>query len=185
MVILLFTLISFLSTIVWDNQLLPVPKPTSSLFTVSTAVDTNESGSKFIAYCFAEKQGYSKFGNYTGTYTTTAANSDYETSSPYDGPFIYTGFKPAWLMIKRIDDTNNWYIFDNTRDSYQNPFADIMEANSNIVENADTARGDFLSNGVKIRSTANAFNASSGTYIYMAFAESPFVSSAGVPTTAK
>ena len=60
-----------------------------------------------------------------------------------------------------------------------------MEANSNIVENADTGRGDFLSNGVKIRSTANAFNASSGTYIYMAFAESPFVSSAGVPTTAK
>ena len=146
--------------------------PTSTVFSVGTDVAVNNNTQNYVAYCFAQKQGYSKFGSYEG-------------NGNANGTFVYTGFKPAWLMIKRVDDTNNWYIFDNTRDSYQNPFADIMEANSNIVENADTARGDFLSNGVKIRSTANAFNASSGTYIYMAFAESPFVSSAGVPTTAK
>ena len=146
--------------------------PSSTVFSVGNYSVVNTNNASYIAYAFTEKQGFSRFGTYEGNGNT-------------DGPFVYTGFKPAWLVIKRIDDTNNWYIFDNTRDSYQNPFADIMEANSNIVENADTGRGDFLSNGVKIRSTANAFNNSSGTYIYMAFAESPFVSSAGVPTTAK
>ena len=74
---------------------------------------------------------------------------------------------------------------DNTRDSYQNPFQDLISANLNDAENADTARGDFVSNGFKIRSTANAFNADGGNYVYMAFAEHPFVSSKGVPVTAK
>ena len=126
----------------------------------------------YIAYVFASIQGYSKFDSYTGNGST-------------DGPCIYTGFKPAWLIIKRIDSANDWFIFDNNRDSYQNPFADILLSNTSAVENADTGRGDFLSNGFKIRSSANAFNANNGVYIYAAFAESPFVSSAGVPTTAE
>jgi hypothetical protein len=88
-------------------------------------------------------------------------------------------------MIKRTDTSNNWHIFDNKRDDYQNPIADILFANDSQAENADTARGDFLSNGFKIRSTAAAFNTSSGTYLYMAFAEHPFVSSEGIPVTAK
>ena len=88
-------------------------------------------------------------------------------------------------MLKRTDSTNDWIIFDNKRDAYQNPIADYLFANTNDAENADTARGDFLSNGVKIRSSANAFNADGGSYIYMAFAEHPFVTSGGVPVTAK
>jgi hypothetical protein len=147
------------------------PAFTTSIFNVdyNNIVTQNHN---YIAYVFATIQGFSKFDSYTGNGST-------------NGPFVYTGFKPAWLMIKRIDSANNWYIFDNNRDSYQNPFADIMEANSNVVENADTGRGDFLSNGFKILSSAAAFNADNGVYIYAAFAENPFVSSTGVPTTAK
>jgi hypothetical protein len=102
-----------------------------------------------------------------------------------DGPFIYTGFKPAWLMVKRTDASNDWFIIDNTRDDYQNPFADLLSPNLSDAENANTPRGDFLSNGFKWQVYPNAFNAGDGQYFYMAFAESPFVSSAGVPTTAK
>ena len=145
--------------------------PSSTVVTLGSFDNSNDNDS-MVAYCFAEKQGYSKFGSYTG-------------NGNADGVFVHTGFKPAWFMLKRTDSANDWIMFDNKRDAYQNPFADYLFANLSDAENADTARGDFLSNGVKIRSSANAFNASSGTYIYMAFAKHPFVSSEGVPVTAK
>tara|TARA_A100001015_G_scaffold52899_1_gene57969 strand:+ start:659 stop:1741 length:1083 start_codon:yes stop_codon:yes gene_type:complete len=147
------------------------PDFTTSIFNVdyNNIVTQNHD---YVAYVFATIQGYSKFGKYVGN------GND-------NGSFIYTGFKPAWLIIKRLDAANNWFIIDTKRDDYQNPFADLLIADGTDAENANTARGDLLSNGFKWRVSANAFNANGGQYIYAAFAESPFVSSAGVPTTAK
>ena len=147
-------------------------EPTSSVFTLKTNNEVNGDAETYVAWCWAPIKGYSKFGKYTGD-----GNSA--------GPFVHTGFKPAYLMIRRTDATQHFYCIDNTRDSYQNPFQDLISPNLNDAENANTARGDFLSNGFKIRSTANAFNADGGNYVYMAFAEHPFVSSKGVPVTAK
>ena len=138
--------------------------PTSSVITFNTAGD-------FVGYCFKSIQGYSKIGTYTGN-----ANAD--------GPFVYTGFKPAWLMIKRTDAENSWYILDSTRGS-TNPVSAELESNTTGVEATSNVRLDILSNGFKIRTSGAAYNASGGTYIYMAFAEHPFVSSKGVPVTAR
>jgi len=125
-----------------------------------------------IGYCFAEKQGYSKFGSYTGN-----ANPD--------GPFIYTGFKPAWVMIKRTDSAASWLIFDNKRPGY-NGTGHRLYSSASDGEDTDTGDSvDLLSNGFKFRGGSSSSNANGGTYIYMAFAEHPFVSSEGVPTTAR
>ena len=152
---------------VWNST-----SPTSTLFTLGNSGGINGNTQTYVAYCFKSIQGYSKMGTYVGN------GSD-------DGPFIYTGFKPAWLMIKRTDTTADWFIIDNKRDDYQNPFADLLSPNLADAENANTPRGDFTSNGFKWRVSPNALNKVDNTYFYMAFAESPFVSSAGVPTTAK
>jgi len=144
--------------------------PTTSVFSVGTADNTNRSSSPMIAYCFAEKQGYSKFGGYTG-------NGD------VDGPFIYTGFRPAMVIAKRTDSSGYWRIRDNKRSPYN-----VID----VVLRPDTAEAevteddhDFLSNGFKVRTTGPENNADGGTYLYMAFAESPFVNSNGVPTNAR
>ena len=141
----------------------------------STFVDGNGSSSEdFIAYCFKNIQGYSKFDGYSG-------------NGQLNGPFIYTGFKPAWLMIKRTDGGNNeWTIFNNKSDPY-NEMTKNINASTNGAEDTNTAYDDcdFLSNGFKIREDNDDINNSSGTYVYMAFAESPFVSSEGVPCTAR
>ena len=134
----------------------------------------NADGSTYVCYAFKEIQGYSKFGSYTG-------------NGNADGPFIYLGFKPAWVVIKRTDSTNNWGIFDSTRDTF-NQVGKQLYANGTEAEDADAAHSsgrDYLSNGFKLRETGNAINGSSATYIYMAFAEHPFVSSKGVPCTAR
>ena len=147
-------------------------EPTSSLFTVSTAVDTNENTSNFIAYCFAEKKGYSKFGSYTG-------------NSNADGTFVYTGFKPAWVVIKRTDTTANWHMLDNKRDPINEADATLL-ANDSGAEFESSNDVDFLSNGFKLR--ANQTSTNVGTYIYMAFAENPFVgndSGTAVPVVAR
>jgi hypothetical protein len=124
-----------------------------------------------IAYCFAEKQGYSKFGSYTG-------------NGSADGPFVYTGFKPAWIMVKRTSASGeNWNIRDNKR-SPINPANENLLANNNRAEENYYAT-DLVSNGFKIRTSEAGHNTSGATYVYMAFAESPFVSSEGVPTTAR
>ena len=145
--------------------------PTSSVFTVGGDGSMNgTSGKNIVAYCFAEKQGYSKFGSYIG-------NGD------ADGPFVYTGFKPAWIIIKRSDSAEGWHILDNKRDF--NEKNTRLQAESTNVDHTSENGLDMLSNGFKIRTSWAGHNASSGTYIYMAFAEHPFVSSKGVPVTAR
>ena len=143
--------------------------PSSTVFTVNTLNVANGNNLEYIAYCFAEIQGYSKFGNYKGNNST-------------DGPFVYTGFTPAWVMIKRTDGgTNNWPIWDYERGVYNGARAELY-ANLNNAEATDSAI-DILSNGFKLRNASTEWN--NGTsYIYMAFAKHPFVSSKGVPTTA-
>ena len=146
--------------------------PTSSVFTVTTAHNVNADAEKYIAYCFKSIQGYSKFGSYTG-------NGD------ADGPFIYTGFKPAWTMIKRSDAADQWNIYDNKRD-IDNDVHQRLTANSSDDESTNVDPGvDYLSNGIKIRTDDDNFNNDGGVYIYMAFAEQPFVTSGGVPCTAR
>ena len=147
-------------------------EPASSVFSVGASGTTNPSSGTMIAYCFAEKQGYSKFGSYTG-------------NGNADGTFVYTGFKPAWVLIKQSSVANEeWQLLDNKRNTF-NPTNTALFPSSSVVENSGNDRSDFLSNGFKCRSTSAGVNSSGQTYIYMAFAESPFVSSGGVPTTAR
>ena len=144
--------------------------PTSSVFTLGTHDRVNKDGNTYIAYCFAEKQGYSKFGGYTG-------------NGNADGPFVYTGFSPAWLMIKRTDSGEGWHMVDHKRDVNENNTR--LQAESSGADDTSEGGLDMLSNGFKIRTAWAGFNADGGTYVYMAFAESPFVSSTGIPTTAR
>jgi hypothetical protein len=145
-------------------------EPTSSVFSVGTANNTNYNGEAIIAYCFAEKQGYSKFGSYVG-------------NGNADGTFVYTGFKVAMIICKNTGAAEDWIIKDNTRD-IDNPVDDVLYPNGDYAED-DGATVDFLSNGFKCRTTAANTNQSGNTFIYMAFAENPFVSSTGVPATAR
>jgi len=155
----------------WQNT-----TPTSSVFSVGTSASVNESGKNQLAYCFAEIKGYSKFGSYTGNGST-------------DGTFVYTGFKPAFILTKRTDTVGQWYLKDTKRSSSGgfNTVGTYLKPNSSDAEgtNDGAEATDILSNGFKQRNTEGNMNASGGTYIYMAFAESPFVSSDGVPTTAR
>ena len=144
--------------------------PTSSVVSLGSSTVTNESSAEMIAYCFAEKTGYSKFGSYTG-------------NGNADGTFVYTGFKPAWIICKRSSGTGNWQMFDSKREGY-NVDNDGLQANLSNAEATDDDL-DILSNGFKFRGTGNDLNGSGSTYIYMAFAENPFVNSNGVPTNAR
>ena len=146
--------------------------PTSTLFWSDQAAIG--SAGTMIAYCFAAIKGYSKFGSYTGNGST-------------DGTFVYTGFMPKFIMIKRTDSADNpWAIYDTVRDT-NNPNTFLLRANTSNAEADDSGYSDHdhLSNGFKLRQTWSGINASGGTYIYMAFAENPFVSSTGIPTTAR
>ena len=134
--------------------------PTSALINLSTESGVNGSGSEHIAYCFADKVGYSKFGKYTGNGST-------------DGTFVYTGFKPAFVMTKRTDSTGNWQILDNKRDVYNPAITALFPDTTDPDTTSYTT--DFFSNGFKQRVTSGSRNASGGTYIYMAFAEEPLV----------
>ena len=146
--------------------------PTSTTLSFGTNPAFNGNGSTHVAYCFAEIQGYSKIGTYTGNGST-------------NGTFVYLGFKVSWVMLKRTDSAASWLIFDNKRD-IDNVVSHRVYANATDAEDSDTGSAiDFLSNGFKCRSSDSSTNTSSGTYIYMAFAENPFVSSEGVPTTAR
>ena len=133
----------------------------------------NQGGSyNYVAYCFAEKTGFSKFGSYTG-------------NGNADGSFIYTGFKPAWFLVKKSSASGeDWGIYDNKR----NTFNEVDEALFPSATTAETNVGDgldFCSNGIKIRDSGGELNTSGATYIYMAFAEEPLVSSNGVPAVAR
>ena len=145
--------------------------PTSTVFSSASSVEVNESSKTFIAYCFTEIKGYSKFGIYTG-------------NGNANGTFVYTGFKPAWLMIKSSSlSSTSWVIHDNKRDTFNIAKNNLDADNSDAEANLD--RLDILSNGFKSRSTLNFNNRSGETYIYMAFAECPLVGDGTNPTTAR
>ena len=144
--------------------------PSSSVFTVGDQTGNNANNKNIIAYCFAEKQGYSKFGSYTG-------------NGNADGTFVYTGFKPSFVLLKQTNDANYWNIYDNKRD-VDNAVGKRLHPNVSDAEISATDM-DFLSNGFKLRNSGANQNGSGSTYIYMAFAENPFVTSTGVPATAR
>ena len=153
---------------------------TSSIFYLGDSGLVNGNGRTYVAYCFAEIEGYSKMGTYTGNGTGSFG--------PFaGGTFVYTGFKPAWLMIKRTDGANGWTMFDNKRDPH-NVVGNQLSANSTAAEEGDASHHserDFLSNGFKLKGNGNDVNADGANYLYMAFAEQPFVDSNGVPVTAR
>jgi hypothetical protein len=141
---------------------------TSTVFNIGSGGNVNISGGTFVAYCFAPVSGYSSFGSYTG-------------NGSADGPFVYTGFRPRWVMAKRTDTTGNWWIIDTARDIYNVSDKRLSPNLSQQEFSGDTAGGlpvifwDLLSNGFKAKSAGGEWvNASGGTYIYAAFAESPF-----------
>ena len=147
-------------------------EPTSSVFTVDTAGDINGSSDTFIAYLFSEIKGYSKFSSYKG-------------NGNANGTFVYTGFRPAWVMSKRTDATDGWRIRDAKR-YVDNPAQHRLLANASDAEVVASSQDtDFLSNGFKIRNSDSGYNASGGTYIYLAFASNPFVNSNGAPANAR
>jgi hypothetical protein len=134
--------------------------PTSTVFSLGTDVGTNQSGSTFVAYCFAPIAGYSAFGSYTGNGST-------------NGPFIYCGFRPAYVLIKG-NNTSNWFVMDATRSTY-NVVMNKLYPNDNGFERTSTAELDLLSNGFKMRVDDATYENQNGTaYIYMAFASNPF-----------
>ena len=145
-------------------------EPTTSVFSVGTNTHVNESSATYVAYCFAEKQGYSKIGSYTG-------------NSSSDGTFLYLGFKPALAIIKDITSTDPWHIIDNKR-SPRNLVKERLFPNNSNAENTSADICDFVSNGIKFKGTNDGFNGSRN-YLYYAVAESPFVNSNGVPTNAR
>jgi hypothetical protein len=146
---------------------------TSTTFGVGTDFSVNGNYS-YVSYCFAEKQGYSKFGKYVGNGST-------------DGTFVYTGFKPAFVMTKAASSASSWSMYDHKRLGY-NPIDVWLRANGDDAESTSAIPGvdiDLLSNGFKLRNANGTLNGSGITYIYMAFAENPFVTSTGIPTTAR
>ncbi len=145
--------------------------PSSSVITLGSWNDVNNASGTYIAYAFAEKTGFSNFGSYTA----------YEN---VDGTFIYTGFKPDFIMIKRTDSANDWMMFDTKRMSGSNPYNDYLEANNSIAE-VDNSFIDILSNGFKCRTVDASVNSNNSVYIYMAFAKAPLVGTNNVPCTAR
>jgi hypothetical protein len=131
----------------------------------------NKSSEPYIAYCFAEKKGFSKFGSYTG-------------NGNADGTFVYTGMKPAYVLTKRTNGSENWVIQDNKQSTF-NPTYDFLLADTSGIPTAGGTPIDLLSNGFKVRTTSAYSNASGGTYIYMAFAENPLVGTNNIPATAR
>ena len=143
------------ATNIWNSTI-----PTSSVFSVGTHTTINNASATYIAYVFSEIESYSKFGSYTGNGST-------------DGVFVYTGFRPAWVMTKRTDTAKDWIILDNKRD-VDNVAQARLFPNLNDAESTTQSPMDILSNGFKLRISDANYNASGGTWIYMAFAEMPF-----------
>jgi len=142
--------------------------PTSSVFTLGNETQVNATGRDYVVYCFAEVEGFSKIGSYTGNGST-------------DGPFVYTGFKPAFIMTKRTDSTGDWTMVDSERSPY-NLVENAVFANLFSTEDTTGDRMDILSNGFKLRTTAQP---NVGTLVYMAFAEYPFGGAGVAPVTAR
>ena len=163
------TAAAYTSSTRWNNT-----EPTSSVFSVGSEAEVNTNTEDHIAYCFTSIKGYSKFGSYTGN-----GNSD--------GAFVYTGFKPAFIIQKSTSINANWPIWDSTRNT-SNIAHRVLNTDLSDAEytSADGVVGiDILSNGFKMRDNNATRNQSGVNYIYIAFAESPFVNSNGVPTNAR
>ena len=152
----------------WNNT-----TPTSSVFSIGTDTGVNQSGQDYIAYCFAEKTGFSKFGSYVG-------------NGNADGSFIYTGFKPAFVMIKYASGggSGNWTMYDSKRLGY-NVSNSYIYANESNTESSVSHIIDLVSNGFKCRANSSDTNTNGGTMIYMAFAEAPLVGSNDIPANAR
>jgi len=156
----------------------------SSVITMAGDRSVNISGDDYVAYFFKAKQGYSKFGKYVGNGSGTADGT-------FNGPMVYTGFKPAWVLVKRLSYSagDGWFLYDNKRPrstSTGNYINNKLSPDSTAAESGNVYDAvDFLSNGFKLRTGRAGSNASGSTYIYMAFAENPFVTSTGTPTTAR
>ena len=144
--------------------------PTSSVFTLGNYNDANGNSEAIIAYCFAEKQGYSKFGSYTG-------------NGNADGTFVYTGFRPAWVLLKKTDGSDSYGLLDTKRNSINPVGKTVFPDSEDSAEYDYTNVMDIVSNGFKFKSAV--FNTNGSTYVYMAFAEQPFVNSKGVPNNAR
>ena len=142
--------------VVWNNT-----EPTSSVYSLGSG-NTNTSSVNYIAYCFAEKQGFSKFGSYTG-------------NGNADGTFVYTGFKPAFVLYKATNLVSNWLMYDSKRPGYNDTKKLVMPNLSNAEADSPSDAIDLLSNGFKFRGTGAASNGSGNNFIYMAFAEEPLV----------
>jgi len=153
--------------------------PTSSVFTINGGSgEVGASGNNYIAYCFADVKGFSKFGSYIGN----GNNSD--------GTFVYTGFKPAWIMVKRTDTAGAyWTVMDSVRSPYNEISRQLYPSIPDAEYDNGANNADFLSNGFKLYHSAppspDNTNASGGTYIYMAFAENPLVGTNNIPATAR
>ena len=146
--------------------------PTSSVFSVGDHVTVNKNTINYIAYLFADKQGYSKFGSYEG-------------NGNADGPFIYTGFPVAWVIFKNTGASQSWYIYDIKRRTF-NPLNTFVKADTNQPDSTSGVNlFDVCANGIKIRGDGSVINSDGVTYVYMAFADAPFVNSNGVPCNAK
>ena len=157
---------------IWNDTV-----PTSSVFTVGVDNGVNENSETYIAYLWREKQGFSKFGKYIG-------------NNNADGPFVYCGFKPAFVMLRNSNATQNWFIYDN-KDFGINTVVDATNNRPLYANEPDTSASIgmykilFLSNGFKIVESGAQTNGDGNTFVYMAFAEAPFTNSNGVPSNAE
>ena len=151
---------------VWNST-----TPTATVFTLGNSGGVNDS-TTYVAYCFKSIKGYSKMGNYSGN-----GNSN--------GPFVYTGFSPAWVMIKNTAGSTNWNMYDNKRSTF-NKADDILMANASDAESAVSGKSiDFLSNGFKLRGSDNETNNYGNVHFYMAFAQNPLVATNDVIALAR
>jgi hypothetical protein len=156
----------------WNNT-----EPTTSLFSLGNSATTNGSGNTYIAYIFGEVPGFSKFTEYTG-------------SGNADGPFVYCGFEPQWLMIKETDSSSGWCMWDNKRPEsnpgYWNVNSNFLQANDTGMEsNNANLSVDFLSNGFKVRNSAGDINGAANNYVVFAFANNPIVGNNDTPGVAR
>ena len=157
------------STAFWNDT-----TPTSTVFTLGDSATVNGSSDTYIAYCFADVKGHSRISSFVGNADT-------------DGPWVFCGFRPSWVIIKNTAASEHWRIYDNKRDPYNHMYH-VMYANESGTEstvNNASEEIDFLSTGFKIRSSAAQLNGSGQTLLFMAFAEAPFVNSKNVPNNAR
>ena len=154
----------------WNNI-----EPTSTVFTLGSSGDVNQNNATIIAYCFADVQGYSKMGSYVGNGSDTP-----------NGVFVYLGFTPAYILIKATD-SNSWVIVNNKSPDNSNPVDNSLAADSAAAETTGDSNTtfNFLSNGFKTNGNSGNNNSSGQEYVFMAFAQRPFVTSTGVPATAR